>query len=130
MRVRALTAIAVSALALAACGGQSDEEQVEQVVRDFAEATRESDGERFCGELVTQEYLEQTVGATGDGARRQCVEQIDALSGTEIRLVRIVRTKIDGDRATVTAVLEMQGREEERILRLEKEDGEFRLTTG
>ncbi len=118
-------------LAFAACGGgdESDEEQAQQVVHDFAEATSESDGERFCSELITREFLEQTTGAKGDKAEEQCAKQIDAIQGANIKVIKITKTEIDGDNATVTAELEQAGRKGEQVFRLQKEDGEFRLTS-
>ncbi len=121
--------LAVLALLAGCGGGKSDEESVEQVVRDFAEATSESDGDRFCRELITREFLEQTTGAKGDKAEEQCAKQIDALKGADIEIVEIKRTKVDGDKATVTAELEQQGRKGQQTFNLVREDGDFRLTS-
>ena len=51
-----------------------------------------------------------------------------ALTGVSLELVRIRRTEIDGDRATVTAVIKNQGSTAPQTLRLEKEDGDWRLS--
>ena len=40
-----------------------------------------------------------------------------------------MKTTVDGDRATVTADLEQQGRIRRQLFRLVKEDGDFRLTS-
>ena len=116
---------------LAGCGGggNSDEENVEQVVRDFAEATRESDGDRFCKEIITREFLEKTTGAKGDRAEEQCAKQIDALKGADIEIVDIKSTKVNGDKATVTAELKQQGQTGQQTFNLQREDGDFRLTS-
>ena len=117
--------------ARSACGGggNSDEENVEQVVRDFAEATSESDGDRFCKEIITREFLEQTTGAKGDRAEEQCAKQIDALKGADIEIVDIKSTKVNGDKATVTAELKQQGQTGQQTFNLQREDGDFRLTS-
>jgi hypothetical protein len=109
------------------CGGSDDTEEAEQTVRDFVTATRERDAEAFCDELVTQEFLEQTIGATGDRASASCKREFRALTGLRVRLVRIVKTEVDGERADVTAVLERQGQRINQTLRLKKEDGDWKL---
>ena len=118
------------ALALGACGGGSDEEDIEQTVRDFVEATDDQDAETFCGELVTQDFLEKSTGATGDEAQDEYRRQLDAVQGLSLKLDRIRRTKIDGDRATVTAVLTTRGSRAPQVLFLEKQDGDWKLSGG
>jgi len=119
----------IVAIAVAGCGGgDPDEGDAERVIRDFATAVSKSDGETFCKELVTREYLEQTTGATGDNAVSQCVKQIDSLKQGSFKIVKIDKTTIDGDKATVNAQVETQGRKVPQVFRLEKQDGEFRLT--
>ena len=119
----------IVAIALAGCGGgDANAGDAEQVIRDFAEAVSKSDGDKFCKELVTREYLEQTTGATGDNAVSQCVKQIDSLQQGSFKIVKIDKTTIDGDKATVTAQVETQGRKVPQVFRLEKQDGKFRLT--
>ena len=41
--------------------------------------------------------------------------------------MRIERTKVDGDKASVTAVIERQGERFTQVYRLEKEDGDWKL---
>ena len=120
----------IVAIALAGCGGSDDPDEgdAERVVRDFAKAVSESDGEKFCKELVTREYLEQTTGATGDNAVSQCEKQIDSLKQGSFKVAKISKTEIDGDKATVTAQVETQGQTVPQVFRLENQDGEFRLT--
>jgi Domain of unknown function (DUF4878) len=127
---RLLTASAVAlALALAACGGD-DRKEAQQTVREFVKATNERDSDRFCDELATQEYLEQTTGATGDQAQEECKRQLEALTGVELELVRIRKTEVDGDQAEVTAELRTQTGRQVQLLRLEKEDGDWKLAGG
>lgn len=115
-------------LAVPGCGGGSDEDDAESTVRDIAEATSESDGDKFC-DLVTTQFLEQTTGAKGDKAKDQCKKQIDSLKNAELKVSKITKTEIKGDRATVTAELESQGRKRPQVFNLKKEDGKFRLTS-
>ena len=44
--------------------------------------------------------------------------------------MKIRKTEIDGDSARVTVALETQGRPQVQSLRLEKEDGDWRLSGG
>jgi predicted lipid-binding transport protein (Tim44 family) len=119
----------VAAFLIAACGGD-DRKDVEQTVRDFVRATDHRDADAFCDELVTQEFLEQSTGATGDRAKDACKQQLRAVTGLRVKLVRIRTIDIDEDRATVTAVLQTQGRRQPRLLRLKREDGDWKLAGG
>jgi hypothetical protein len=125
---RATLVLAGAVAVLAACGGGDDREEVEQTVRDFVRATKERDAEAFCEELVTQEFLEQSTGATGDNATESCRRQFSRLREVRVDLVRIGRTEVDGDTAEVRAVLRTQGQVQDQVLRLQKEDGDWRLT--
>jgi Domain of unknown function (DUF4878) len=117
-------------VAVSGCGGGDDKEEAEQTVRDFVEATRERDADKFCDELVTQEFLEQTIGATGDEAKESCKREFRNLSGLRVELVRIEKKEVDGGHATVTAVLERQGQRITQELRVKKEDGDWKLAGG
>ena len=125
--VRRLAVICLLVAVSGCGGGGNDKEDAEQTVRDFVQATRERDADRFCDELVTQEFLEQTIGATGDKAKESCKREFSNLRGLRVTLVRIVKTEVDGDNATVTAVLDRQGQPLREKLRLKKEDGDWKL---
>jgi Domain of unknown function (DUF4878) len=122
-------ALLLVVVALAACGGD-DREDAEQTVRDFVTATNERDGQRFCEELVTEEFLEQTTGASGERAAGACRRQLASIEGLRLELVKIRKTEVDGDSARVTVALETQGRAQVQSLDLKKEDGEWRLSGG
>jgi hypothetical protein len=114
------------ALAITGCGGD-DREEAEQAVRDFVEATNEKDADRLCDELLTQDFIERATGASGDDAHDACKQQLELITGLKLALVRIRRTKIDGDEAEVSAELRTQGQRRIQLLRLQKEDGDWRL---
>jgi ketosteroid isomerase-like protein len=126
--MRALALLLVC-FAIAGCGGGDDRSDVEGVIKDFAKAVSESDGKTFCNELVTRDYLEKTVGATGDNAVEQCEKQINQVRQGTFKVVKFDKVEIDGDTATVTAQVRTQGRTVPQVFRLEKQDGEFRLTS-
>jgi uncharacterized lipoprotein len=121
--MRAASAILVGVL-LAGCGGGSEPEQV---VRDFAQALEDSDGEKLCEELVTREYAEQITLAQGEGAREQCKKQLDVLRGGRFEVVKVLEVEEDGDEATVRAEIEQAGQRRPQVFRLAKEDGKLRL---
>jgi Domain of unknown function (DUF4878) len=118
------------ALGVAACGGGDDEADVQQAVRDFVEATNERDGDTLCGELLTQEFKEKATGATGDRVDELCKQQLELTKGFELELVKIGRTTVNGDRATVRTTLNTDGVQAPRVFSLEKEDGAWRLAAG
>jgi hypothetical protein len=120
-----------AALALApGCGGGDDRKDAQDVVREFVRAVNEKDGEAFCTEVTTREYVEKVTAAQGDSAVDQCEDQIEQIRQPEYKLGRVVKTTVEGDRATVTADLDQQGRVRRQVFRLVKEDGDFRLTSG
>ncbi len=130
-RLPLLALLLLCALA-AGCGGSDAESDGDpaQTVRDFVTATRDRDATTFCGRLVTQEFLEQTTGATGESAKGACEKELKAVRGLQLKLVRIEKTTVDGDKATVRAVLVTEGRRDERTFRLEREDDRWKLAGG
>jgi ABC-type glycerol-3-phosphate transport system substrate-binding protein len=127
-RILGFASLLVAVLALAACGGGSDKDDAEQTVQDIASATNDSDGDKFC-DLVTTEFLEQTTGAKGDKAKDACKKQIDSLKNPDLKVDKISKTEIDGDNATVTAVLVSSGQKRPQVFNLKKQDGEFKLAS-
>jgi hypothetical protein len=125
----ALVAMLALMAAPAACGG-GDDGDASQAVRDFVQATNERDGDRLCGDLLTQEYLEQATGATGDQAEEACKQQLGLVTGLKLRLVSIGKTKVDGDHATVRATIATGGQRTPRVFELAKEDGSWKLVGG
>jgi hypothetical protein len=128
--VRTFPALALLALGLVACGGGDDEADAQQTVRDFVEATNERNGERLCGELVTQEFKEQATGATGDRVNRICEQQLELTTELDLKLLAVGATEVDGERATVRTRLDIDGVKAPRIFQLQKEDGSWKLASG
>ena len=113
---------------LAGCGGD-DKKEAEQTVRDFVTSLRERDAYTFCEDLATKEFLGQFTGATGDKAKESCKRELKSVTGLQrIRLVKVESTKVDGDEASVTAVIDRQGQELKQVYRLKKEDGDWKLS--
>jgi predicted PilT family ATPase len=111
---------------LAGCGGD-DEKDAEQTVRDFVTAVNEGDADTYCDELITEEFRKKTTFATGDRASESCKRQLKAITGLKVKLVRVVGTEVDGDEATVTAVIERQGERIRQVYELQKDGGDWKL---
>jgi Domain of unknown function (DUF4878) len=111
-------------------GSGDDEGDAEQVVRDFVTATSKRDSDKLCDELLTEEFIEQATGATGDQARDACKQQLKATRGLTIELRSIRSTEVEDDEATVVAVVTVQGQDQPRTFRLKKEEGDWRLAGG
>jgi hypothetical protein len=118
--------------ALAGCGGDGEDDtaEVRQTLRDFVQATNERDGETLCGELLTQEYKEKATGATGDRADEACEQQLEVTTGLEVDLISIGKAEVDGEEATLRAVIDADGVRSPRLFRLEREDGRWKLAAG
>jgi len=113
---------------LAGCGGD-DKKDAEQTVRDFVTALQKRDADTFCDDLVTEDFLGQFSGATGDKAKESCKRELNSLTSLEkVRLVKVESTKVSGDDAAVTAVIERQGQRLKQVYRLKKEDGDWKLS--
>jgi hypothetical protein len=120
----------LAALAMAGCGGEDDEAEAERVLRDYVKAANDRDADKFCGDLATDELVEQITGATGDTARDQCRRLLDATQeGLSIELVDVKRVKVDGDRARVTTTVRTNSGEAEQTYTLVKQDGDFRVSS-
>ena len=97
----------------------SDEEKIREVVTEFGAQLNDP---AVC-ELVTQQYLEDVSGETGEAA----VEACEADLAEEPLEIEIQEINIDGDKATVEA--EADG--ESGTLELEKQDdGEWLISGG
>jgi len=125
-----MTAVLLACLGLAACGGGDDDENAEQTVRDFVKATNERDADELCDRLLSQEFIEQSTGATGDKAKSTCKQQLKLLRPAKRRLTKVVSVKVDGDKATVSTILETQDQPQPQTFRLTKVDGDWRLAGG
>lgn len=115
-------------LALPACGG-GDDGGPEQIVREFIDATNAQDAEKLCDELLSPAFIAKTTGAK-EGDTDTCKKQLGAVRGLRLRLVEVRKTDVDGDSATVSAVLRVDGARQARQFELTKQDGDWKLAGG
>jgi ketosteroid isomerase-like protein len=116
--------------ALAACGGGADESDIEDAIRGWAKAANERDTKAFCNDFVTDEFAERVSGATGDNARKQCEKLLEATQpGLTIEIREVSKIKIDGDSATAVVNMVAGSAPSDRLFKLKKEDGEFRIAS-
>ena len=127
---RACLSLVACALVAAGCGGGNDREDIDQTLREFVTALNERDGETFCEELVTREFVEQQTFAKGDRAITACKKELAQVRGLKVKLVRVSSVKVDGETARVRAVLSVQSQEQDQVYRLRKEDGGWRIASG
>jgi hypothetical protein len=127
---RRMTAVLLACLGLAGCGGQDDKEKAEQTVRDFVKASNARDADELCDHLLSKEFIEQSTGATGDKAKSTCKQQLKLLQPAKRRLAKIVNVKIDGDKASVSTILETQDQPQPQTFKLTKVDDDWRLAGG
>jgi hypothetical protein len=110
-----------AAVALAGCGGQSDEDAVRETVVDYFDAFAEQDAEGVCA-LMTKPSRDSLGG--GDCAAflarsmGEATEKVGRVGEDEVPAVTI-----EGDRAIV-------GPDDEDPLELQKVDGEWRIDGG
>ncbi len=96
--------LAVLALGIAACGGdsgESDEEQVEAAIETALTSTDPS----ACGESRTIGYMEEIGDSTGAEAERECEEAVASRENLPSS-VTVSKIEIDGEEATAEVALE------------------------
>ena len=103
-------------LALAACGGESDEEQIKSIISDATD-----DPASIC-DNASKALLEQL------GGEEQCKEASKAEEGADADgdvEVEVKSVKVDGDEATA----DITDKEGSQTISFVKEDGDWKLAT-
>lgn len=122
MRLRPLvsTLLVTTAVALSACGGGSDEEQIEAVVADFADAVEEKDAAKLCDTVVTEQIPEG----------EDCEEQVSAEefgSIGDVESIEVTDIEVDGNSATANVTATVGGEEMPDEASFTKSDGDWKL---
>ena len=128
--LRIFSALGALVVVLTACGGSDDEADAQQTVRDFVEATNRRDGERLCGDLVTQKFKEQANGRHRRPRGSDLRAPARADQGPRARPDRRGQDGGTGERATVRTRLDIDGVQAPRVFELMKEDGAWKLSSG
>ena len=116
-----LLACSIAALALVACGGdsESDEEQITTAITTAVETTDPAD----CATYSTQAFLEQSEGAQGKEALESCEEDVKDTSN-DPDSVTVTAVEVDGDAATAEVAFEGGGLDQQTVVvSLVDEDG-------
>jgi len=126
-RVPIAAFLTACALALAAAGcGQSDFEQVETTMQDFATAVAEGDYTGLCDDILAGELVEsvRSVGLDCPVALRLALEEVRAPR------VEILDIDIEDDQALARVRTTAEGQEpSEDAVRLVKQDGDWRVAS-
>src|SRR3712207_4995931 len=109
MRVSQLSAVLLVGVALASCGGGSDEDKAKETVTQFFSALEKKDTAKLCDDLLTEDFIQLTTGATGDRAKDECRRQFSTFREPNVELGKVGKVEIDGDTASVAASVKRMG---------------------
>jgi hypothetical protein len=119
----------VACLAIAACGGSGEEDEIRGVVNGLYAGFAETDANRICDSLTSKQRDVVTKGA-GSGKAQSC-EQVmsialsfvgDALK--EAKQAEVTAVEVDGDEARAT--VKFRGKSSD--LGLAKESGQWKVS--
>lgn len=119
----ALLLLAISALALAACGSsENDEEKIGAAIENAATGSDPS----VCTEDQTAAFLEQTSGESGSAAVKECEKEAE--NGENAESVEVSEVEIEGEEATATAAITGSTLDGQTlVLGLVKEEGDWKV---
>jgi hypothetical protein len=96
--------LALSALALAACGGGGDDSGDEGQIEEAIETSATTSDPSNCTVLSTQAFVEQSSDETGKAAVKACEEEAkDPTNNADS--VKVTNIEIDGSKATADAAI-------------------------
>lgn len=125
-RVLAALVLLVLALGISACGGgsgESDEEQVEAVIKTALTSTDPS----ACGESRTIDFMEETGDSTGAKAERECEEGV---ASRENLPSSVTVSKVEVEDGKATAEVAFEGGDPDGLVvnvALVEEDGTWKI---
>ena len=131
MRAKALVTVVVAALAVAGCGGASDEEQVRTTVEDYIIAFVDGDGDKAC-DLLTKEtrdaFVQQVSSLVKTRDCGEAIKKLGDLAGPTVdralKGAKVTEVKVNGENATAT----LESRGTKTPTQLKKEDGDWKIS--
>jgi hypothetical protein len=118
----------LACVAVVACGGSGDEDEVRKVVDDLYAGFADRKANRVCDTLSRRQR--DAIGAGAGGERTQSCEQVMSIAlsfeGEGLKRAKqaeVTDVEVDGDEASAT--VEFRGKKTR--LGLAKEDGEWRI---
>jgi hypothetical protein len=117
--------LTLSALALSACGGGGDD--AEGKIEEAIETSATTSDPTNCTEFETENFAEQSSGASGAAAVKACeAEQKDPEGKAES--VAVSKVEVDGSKATANAAVSGGSLDNQTIeVALVEEDGQWKL---
>jgi ABC-type glycerol-3-phosphate transport system substrate-binding protein len=111
-------------LALAACGGgESSEDKIASTIETSATTTDPA----ACAETETLQFMEQTTGASGKEAEKQCEEQAES-GANNPDSVKVSEVEVEGEKATANAEFKGGSFDGQTLsLALVEEEGNWKL---
>jgi ketosteroid isomerase-like protein len=124
---------AAALLAVAGCGGQSEEEKARAALQDYVKAFVNGDGKRAC-ELMTDDtrtvFVDRVAPITKTGDCARSAKTLRTMAGDAtadaLRGTKISDLQIKGDNATAT----LEARGSRTHTRLEKHHGQWQIASG
>lgn len=121
LRSAASVLFAAVSLALVACGGKSDEKQIDATVHSFFAAVKEKDVKKFCSAIVF----------TGPGRCETVIRVSGLRSNGDVHDVSVTDTKVSGDTATAKIrATSASGKKMSQNARFRKVDGTWKIQFG
>jgi Domain of unknown function (DUF4878) len=119
MRFSFLLPVALCCALLTACGS-SEEDKITESLDSFQQAVTDKDKKAFC-EAVTSEQLK------GSGACEKQVKASDLESIGEVKDIKAEDIKVNGDKATATVSVTVQGKRNSDEAEFRKVDGDWKI---
>ena len=114
-RNRLALLLALPALALGACGGDSDEDQIKDIINDVSE-----NAATIC-DKSTDRLLEETLGGSKEECEKQAKEAEESDTDGDVENIEV---EVDGDKATAK-FKDNDG--DDNTVQFVKEDGDWKV---
>lgn len=114
MKTRIALLLAIPTLALAACGGDSDEDKIESIINDGSK-----NAETIC-ENATDQLIKDQLGGTLEECKKAAAQSEESDSDEEVKDLKV---EVDGDKATAT----FKDSDGDNTVSFVKQDGDWKV---